>query len=35
MMKIPLYPEYSIVIELIKILNGKSVQDFKNMWNTI
>lgn len=34
-MKIPLYPEYSMVIELIKILNGKSVQDFKNMWNTV
>lgn len=35
MIRIPLYPEYSVVIQLIKILNGKSVQDFKNMWNTV
>lgn len=35
MIKIPLYPEYSVVVELIKILNGKSVQEFKNMWNTV
>lgn len=34
-MKIPIYPEYSVVVELIKILNGKSVQDFKNMWNAV
>lgn len=35
MIRIPLYPEYSVVIELIRILDGKSVQDFKNMWNTV
>lgn len=35
MIKIPLYPEYSVVVELIRILNGKPVQDFKNMWNTV
>lgn len=35
MIKTPLYPEYSVVVELIKILNGKSVQEFKNMWNTV
>lgn len=35
MIKIPLFPEYSVVIELIKILDGKSVQDFKNMWSRI
>ncbi len=35
MIKIPLYPEYSVVVELIKILNGKPVQNFKNMWNTV
>jgi len=35
MIKIPLYPEYSTVIHLLKIINGMPVQDFKNMWNTI
>jgi len=35
MVKIPLYPEYSTVIHLLKIINGMPVQDFKNMWNTI
>ena len=35
MIKIPLYPEYSTVTSLLKIINGESVHDFKNMWNTI
>ena len=35
MIKIPLYPEYSTVTTLLKILNGKSVKGFKSMWNTV
>ena len=35
MIKIPLYPEYHTVAQLLKIINGIPVQDFKNMWNTI
>jgi restriction system protein len=35
MIKIPLYPEYSTTVKLLKILNGMPVRDFKNMWNSI
>jgi restriction system protein len=35
MIKIPLYPEYSTTVKLLKILNGMLVRDFKNMWNSI
>lgn len=35
MIKIPLYPEYSTVVQLLKIINGMPVQDFKNTWNSI
>ncbi|MCO6564487.1 MAG: restriction endonuclease [Apibacter sp.] len=35
MIKIPLYPEYSRTIELLKIIEGINTQDFKNMWNTV
>ena len=35
MIKIPLYPEYRTVAQLLKIINEIPVQDFKNMWNTI
>jgi hypothetical protein len=35
MIKIPLYPDYSTVSMLLKIIDGMPVADFKNMWNTI
>jgi restriction system protein len=35
MIKIPLYPEYSTTVKLLKILNNMPVRDFKNMWNSI
>lgn len=35
MIKIPLYPDYSMTIMLLKIIAGMPVVDFKNMWNTI
>lgn len=35
MIKIPLYPEYSTTINLLKIIVGMTVDDFKNMWNTV
>ena len=35
MIKIPLYPDYSMTVMLLKIIAGMSVADFKNMWNTI
>jgi len=35
MIKIPLYPYYSMTIALLKIMASMPVTDFKNMWNTI
>lgn len=35
MIKIPLYPDYSMATILLKIISGMPVADFKNMWNTI
>ena len=35
MIKIPLYPEYSTTITLLKAIVDMPVQDFKNMWNSI
>ena len=35
MMKIPLFPDYSMTIILLKIITGMPIADFKNMWNTI
>ncbi len=35
MVKTPLYPDYKTVANLLKILEGTCVQDFKDSWNTI
>lgn len=35
MIKTPLYPQYSTVTTLLKILHGQSVAQFKSMWNTV
>ncbi|WP_298779035.1 restriction endonuclease [uncultured Polaribacter sp.] len=35
MVKTPLYPEYGTVKQVLKILDGVNVNDFKNMWNSI
>lgn len=35
MIKIPLYPDYSMTIMLLKIIAGMPFVDFKNMRNTI
>lgn len=35
MIKVPLYPDYSTTITLLKIIVGMPVSDFKNMWNTV
>jgi len=35
MVHTPLYPLYSATAELLKILNGESVSQFKNMWSRI
>lgn len=35
MIKIPLYPDYSMATMLLKIIAGMPVADFKNMWNTV
>lgn len=35
MIKIPLYPPYSTITTLLKILQGRSVAEFKSMWTNI
>ncbi|OJX53963.1 MAG: hypothetical protein BGO88_09830 [Flavobacterium sp. 38-13] len=35
MIKIPLYPTYTMTIQLLKIIDGMPVQDFKTMWTTV
>ncbi|WP_299180132.1 restriction endonuclease [uncultured Aquimarina sp.] len=35
MLKTPLFPEYSKVQKLLKVLDGKNAKNYQNMWSTI
>ena len=35
MVKTPLFPDYHRTVALLKLMDGKSVEDFKQLWNTI